>query len=505
MNRKIKQEKAITLIALVITIIVLLILAAISIATLTGENGILTKASKAKEETKIAEYKEALELIGIGLQPEKVTEKLSSEEYMRCYADKIENDDKFKGSNVILNTEKNPITIQVITKEGYVYLITEDKVEVMGKEGETAPPDLQESNVTFTYKPTDWTNGSVEVKIETEITGYTLQYSTDGTNWKNYTETVTKKDNGAIHARLINNLDEVGGTATGNIENIDRLVPNSFTPTATSTTNSITLTGSTTDAEKTETDGCSGIDKYYFSKDDGATWEPSAGQTTATYTFSGLDSGTTYDLKMKAVDNAGNEVITNTISKETIKTISNLKAGEYVNYIDKNGTTRKCIVLYDTNYNATNSSDYGIQIITADTVEDVQLGNGTGSSQPNNRTYFYVARDSYNNAISALNTRANAYLNTTYASSARCVGSVPNNPNSEASGYYTSSESYMSSYNGTFKNADTNYEIDWNQMNVLNIHKISKTYWLDSRIIGTASYGTYFYVRTGHIVRTIIR
>ena len=47
-----KQEKGITLIALVITIIVLLILAAISIATLTGDNGILKKASNAKIESK---------------------------------------------------------------------------------------------------------------------------------------------------------------------------------------------------------------------------------------------------------------------------------------------------------------------------------------------------------------------------------------------------------------------------------------------------------------------
>lgn len=47
----IKTSNGITLIALVITIIVLLILAAISIATLTGENGILTQANKAKTET----------------------------------------------------------------------------------------------------------------------------------------------------------------------------------------------------------------------------------------------------------------------------------------------------------------------------------------------------------------------------------------------------------------------------------------------------------------------
>ena len=40
--RKTKENKGITLIALVITIIVLLILAGVSIATLTGNNGILT-------------------------------------------------------------------------------------------------------------------------------------------------------------------------------------------------------------------------------------------------------------------------------------------------------------------------------------------------------------------------------------------------------------------------------------------------------------------------------
>ena len=56
-------NSGITLIALVITIIVLLILAGISIATLTGENGILTKANTAKEEHLISQYKEEINLI----------------------------------------------------------------------------------------------------------------------------------------------------------------------------------------------------------------------------------------------------------------------------------------------------------------------------------------------------------------------------------------------------------------------------------------------------------
>ena len=45
--KKIANNRGITLIALVVTIIVLLILAAVSIVTLTGENGILSNYSKA--------------------------------------------------------------------------------------------------------------------------------------------------------------------------------------------------------------------------------------------------------------------------------------------------------------------------------------------------------------------------------------------------------------------------------------------------------------------------
>jgi biopolymer transport protein ExbD len=57
-----KENEGITLIALVITIIVLLILAGITIATLTGDNGILTKTNEAKEQTEIGKEKEIVKL-----------------------------------------------------------------------------------------------------------------------------------------------------------------------------------------------------------------------------------------------------------------------------------------------------------------------------------------------------------------------------------------------------------------------------------------------------------
>ena len=62
MESNLKTHQGITLIALVITIIVLLILAGVSIAMLTGDNGILTQAQNAKNKTAEAEAKERQDL-----------------------------------------------------------------------------------------------------------------------------------------------------------------------------------------------------------------------------------------------------------------------------------------------------------------------------------------------------------------------------------------------------------------------------------------------------------
>lgn len=68
-----RKERGITLIALVITIIVLLILAGVAIATLTGENGILTQAGNAKEETRGASVEEARDLWRINQEEDNQT------------------------------------------------------------------------------------------------------------------------------------------------------------------------------------------------------------------------------------------------------------------------------------------------------------------------------------------------------------------------------------------------------------------------------------------------
>ena len=82
MISKIKKDmKGITLIALVITIIVLLILAGVSIATLTGQNGILTQANNAKTQTTQSKAEELVTLAIGALQSENLgdTSKITPE------------------------------------------------------------------------------------------------------------------------------------------------------------------------------------------------------------------------------------------------------------------------------------------------------------------------------------------------------------------------------------------------------------------------------------------
>ena len=66
-------ESAITLVALVITIIILLILAGISIATLGGPNGLITRSKEAKEKYQIEKEKEEISLIIMENKINKVT------------------------------------------------------------------------------------------------------------------------------------------------------------------------------------------------------------------------------------------------------------------------------------------------------------------------------------------------------------------------------------------------------------------------------------------------
>ena len=61
-NEQIKSKKAMTLVALVVTVIVLILLAGVSINLVIGNNGIMQKAAKGREDYKVAAINEQLDL-----------------------------------------------------------------------------------------------------------------------------------------------------------------------------------------------------------------------------------------------------------------------------------------------------------------------------------------------------------------------------------------------------------------------------------------------------------
>ncbi|MBS6252502.1 MAG: hypothetical protein KH434_04650, partial [Clostridium sp.] len=332
-----KKQRGVTIIALTVTIIVLLILAGISISILTGDNKLIGKSQQSKRETEIMQYQEKLEILKQLEYTNNYTTDIA--QFLDNYVDVVEQDEMFKENKGIASDVENNL-VTVITKEGYKFEVTIDDVIYVGDENDSNI-DINNVKVTILTTPTDWTNNSVRVKISTNITNVTKQYSLDGgNNWEKYENEIEIQDNGVeVQARAVNGNNESSNTVTKIIENIDRLSPNIFTPRISKTTNTITVECTTTDKEATTKDGKSGIKGYKFSKDNGSTWTDIKAE--GRYVFENLKAGITYPIKVKAIDNAGNEISTNTINT-TIEEEITVPDGEgRINFEkDPNGWTR---------------------------------------------------------------------------------------------------------------------------------------------------------------------
>ena len=419
-----KRQEGITLVALVITVIVLIILAGVTLSTLVGDNGIITKAQEAKQNMANAAGEE-----------DKLIQNLLNE---------------IKG------------------------------IEAGGGEIEVPEGTIEFGEVT-------WSNGQAEVEILANTAGETLQYQVNGTaegSWQAIGSggKVTGLHHGdEVHARLWN-----GSIASVNKSTTikDEKKPEVKVTVGEVTSNSIAVTVEVKEEEsglvETETY------QYYLG-------EALAGKSTNnSYKYEGLEQEKEYNLVVKVQDKAGNEGEgSTTATTEGVPTIeTTLSEGKYVWYTDANGTQQKCIVLYGPENEKYNS--YGIQIITADTVTDSYTLGVQGD--------FNASRNSYNNVITTLNAEAENYRKKDdgIAEVARCVGSVPDNPNYDGAGMHTTQ--FGGSYSGTLKDTDNNYEADYNQMQsiVINgqgIHNIGKYYWLASRNVYATSSLSYFHVR----------
>lgn len=133
------KQKGITLIALVITIIVLLILAGISIAMLTGNNGILAQAQKAKTETEDSQEDELRRLTVLeaatNLENTTYTDKNRQTAPIPAgfAVSQVEGENIIEDGLVIIDSKGNEfVWIPVTDEEKYIRNETYDRIDISG-------------------------------------------------------------------------------------------------------------------------------------------------------------------------------------------------------------------------------------------------------------------------------------------------------------------------------------------------------------------------------------
>ncbi len=264
-----KRQKGITLISLVVTIVVLLILAGITISTVFSDNGIIKKAQEARNKT--------LEAVA----------------------------QEHKDLNQLYND-----------LEAALNSIPEEPVIPKPPEG------------AVQISEPSWSNGTASVTITTSETGFTLQYQIGGVDESKWTNITSGKSisgltlGQTIYARLYNGKE---GSKTADMTIADLNKPQdagiSLSGTSTTTEGSITATVTLKDNES----GVNAISsRWIYNTTSGA-----IGENESSYTGGSFSSGQTIQLKattagtyylhVLTVDNAGNK-------KETISSAVTVEA-----------------------------------------------------------------------------------------------------------------------------------------------------------------------------------
>ena len=318
--KKFKKVKGITLVALVVTVIVLLLLAGITIAALGGENGLIARVKQSKESYSIAETKEKLELeiTNLRIEQEGKGEELKKEDLPKMKSDEID----------VRDTTNFPV--EVICG-GYKFEIDENfNVKYIGTANETV--------VTYTTDPAGYTNTN-RIKILIKISntkgiksvqkpGETDKLLAQGRTTVGLDYEVNKNGN-----YIFKIVDMENNEIEKNIfiDLIDTLAPEDFTPEVEKDENSITIKENGKDADSTEESSKSGIDYYEYYLTDGQ------GNVTKydSNKIEDLDLGT-YKIYLIAYDKAGNSKQSNTVEFKIFAQYKNIFAGYYgVLAIDK--------------------------------------------------------------------------------------------------------------------------------------------------------------------------
>ena len=396
-----KNKKGVTLVALVVTIVVLLILAGVSIGMLAGDNGLIKQAQNASDEWKIAQDLEQLELAkqaeiakgGGYIDVDDYFQRLEDEGIVNDKdADIVDNGDgtydvttengntfevtpvpdeenaedieiDYVGQGEIVGPRINKIevtdktetsiSVEVTTRnaEGgnytysykkatdssytqaqttanntYTFTNLEEntkydiKVKLETSEGsiektitvqtEAEKPPEEETPVgTITFGTVTWSGGNASIQVNT-TSGYGMEYQINGTTEGSWTSIA---NNGTIqnltHGNTVN-VRLVNGSKRGEVQSTtikDETVPKvTVSQQGSATTNSIAVSVQATDNESGMS--TSPTYTYFIKKTSEGSYTQKASNANNSYTFTGLDQETSYDIKVEVQgDKAGNK------------------------------------------------------------------------------------------------------------------------------------------------------------------------------------------------------
>ena len=319
-----KSKNGITLVALVVTIIVLLLLAGIAIATLGGENGIFSKVKQAKKAQIESEMKEQLTM---GLQ------ELQVEKQGNATLDDVTQD----WANKIISTEYNPQLKEDASYNGKLMIMTKDKIT--GK-------FMIDQNLNITS--TEYNANSVEVE-------YTTISRTD--NKVRINIVVTDNVNG------IKQIDYPEGNPLKVVSGVEKKISIDYDVELGKEYKFVIISGDGSKTEKTIK-----IDDYFYnitkSLGDGATIDNNATKAAYNKTYEATIStegnyavtGLTVTMGGKTITTSGNDVVDINTGKIKIEKVT----GD----IDIKVTTKKLEIQYtavavSTSNSASNTSSLG--------------------------------------------------------------------------------------------------------------------------------------------------
>ena len=169
-----KKQKGITLIGLVVTIIILLILAGVTVMTLTGDNGLLTKAGETKNTSEKGEIEEQIKLAYNEWKLKKETGEITELKYVE------ENRLRQKyGDNATVNKQGKSIIINV---KGYEFTLVDDGTM---EEGKLAYLDIADGNIDLYSNGYKQYTGNLQGLNKNGATAYTGKYIITGTTTEN--------------------------------------------------------------------------------------------------------------------------------------------------------------------------------------------------------------------------------------------------------------------------------------------------------------------------------